>query len=423
MIHEFRVKNYLSFKNEQVLTFEPTSDSTLDDKYLININDNVKLLKIAYIYGANGSGKSNLLIALHLLRKIITKSPSDKDKKIGVLPFMLDEDSRNQDTLFSITFYIDQKKYFYTIQLNDSIISSEELMYYPTIRPARLFKRTYDIKSESSTIEFGAHIKLSKNDLLTIQGNTLNNSSVLATLTRINVSTSILNTVLEYFRKTICPKLDPNDDLEEYVIKEMDNSPDAKKFILELFREADFNISNLEIKKEDIEVTPEMRKFIEGAPLPEEDKKNILDNGKIEKSDLIFWHKTNNGIFNLNSEVQSDGTLRFLGMSMLLYRLVKQNTVITIDEIGASLHYHLTRYFISSFLNTGANMSQLIFTTHDINLLDEKFVRRDAVWFAEKNIDGETELARLTEKKLHKNVSIYNAYMKGSIGGVPSISN
>lgn len=423
MIHEFRVRNFLSFKDEQVLSFEPTSDSHYEKEYCIEVGDGIKLLKTAFIYGANGSGKSNLLIALSFLKDILTEAPKDKNEKISVAPFMLDNNSRSLNTYFSLTFYVNGKKFIFEIELNTNVIIKESLIYYSTIRPTKLYNRTYDSMAELSVIEFGRNVGISKKEIMIMEGNTLNNTTVLATLTKVNITTTILNEVLEYFRSNVRNLLDPDVDLKKFAIREMDSNEETKAFVLELFEKTGFNICNLEIKKEDIEVTPEMRKMIESAPFPDEDKKMLLDKGKLEHTELVFMHKTSTGVHSLDSGFQSKGTLRYLGMIVLLHKLVKEQAIIPIDEIESGLHYALLKRFIELFLEIGNNESQLIFTTHDINILNEDFIRRDTIWFAEKNNDGETILERLSSKGIHKNISIYNAYKQGKIGRFPNVIN
>lgn len=417
MIQEFKVKNFLSFNKEQVLSFEPTSDSYYEDKYCIQVTEDVRLLKAAYIYGANGSGKSNLLFALNFLSALASEAQSDNDEETGVMPFMLNDTSSKQSTSFSIIFYIEEKKYIYEVELNKNIILYESLVYYPSTRPARLYNRKFDHNARKSIIEFGNQVKLTKKEILIITGNTLNNTSVLATLSKVNVGITILNNVQNYFKDTILNILQPSQDLiGKYAIKKIESDSGLKSFVLELLNKSGFNICDLRIEEEVADIPQEMRDFFLKFPYIDDERRKIfLEKDKIEHKDLLFLHKTSHGIHSLKADVQSRGTLRYLGMLVLLYDLIKRNNVMLIDEIESSLHYTLLRDFIRLFIESKESQSQLIFTTHDLNILDEDFIRRDVIWFTEKNIDGETTLERLSSKGIHKNVSIYNAYKKGRI--------
>lgn len=423
MISEFRVKNFLSFKEEQILSFEATSDQNNEDYYCIEIKEGVRLLKTAVIYGANASGKTNLLESLNFLRELILRSPKDKNKEIGVDPFLLDDYSKNERTSFSISFFIKEIKFIYTLSLDDKRIYEENLLYYPSVQPAKLYVRTYNEKSDSTEIIFGSHLKLGKKDRLIIIGNTLNNCTVLASFGKSNVASSLLNEIFEYFAHTMKDILRPNSDLSDFTIKALEKEPEMKNFILSLLFESDFNISNLEIQKDDLVITPEVAKMIENSPIPEDIKKGYLEKGKIENPELVYTHKTGKGFYLLPEGAESRGTIRYTGMATILYRLIKQEAILPIDEIESSLHFELISYFIKLFLVNGEKYSQLIFTTHDINLLDEDFIRRDTVWFAEKNEEGETSLERLSDKGLHKNTSPYNAYRQGKLGAKPFMGN
>ena len=110
-------------------------------------------------------------------------------------------------------------------------------------------------------------------------------------------------------------------------------------------------------------------------------------------------------------------------MAVILRKLLQQNSIVIIDEVETSLHYELLSYFIKVFLANSEKNSQLIMTTHDINLLNEDFIRRDSVWFTDKDRDGETHLTRLSSMGLHKNLSPYNAYKQGKLVKLPFLGS
>lgn len=120
--------------------------------------------------------------------------------------------------------------------------------------------------------------------------------------------------------------------------------------------------------------------------------------------------------------MQSQGTLRYYGLGGALNKLVSENATLLIDEIENSLHFELVRHFIKTFLVNSVH-SQLIVSTHDIGILEDDLMRRDAVWITEKNINGGTELYSIADFKLHKNISIANAYKIGKLGGKPELGN
>jgi len=425
MIAEFRFENFLSVKAEQVLSFEPTADSFKSDEYCIRVNDSAKILKIATIYGANASGKTNILVALSFFRDLMTDMPKDKTEDIEFSPFLLDNESRDNHTKMAMTFYLERERYSLFIEFDKHRIYTERLDFYPSTQPANLYNRMYNKETDSTEITFGNKLNITKKSQLIITGNTINNCTVLASFGKSNLESSRLNIVYDFFSNHISDILRPQSFLTSYIKSHLDKDIDdkLKNFLIEFLRASDFNISNLELKEEDVIITPELEKVIQSAPIPDEVKKEMFQKGKVTNSELVFKHKTDNEEFSLPEDLESRGTIRFMGLGVLLQQLLQENRVICIDEIETSLHYELLSYFIRVFLTNSNGSSQLILTTHDINLLDEDFVRRDTVWFTDKDSCGETKLTRLSSLGLHKNLSPYNAYRQGKLVKLPFLGS
>lgn len=421
MIAEFRIKNFLSIKTEQCLSFEATIDSLMESEYCIEVKEGIRLLKTAIIYGANASGKSNILFGLSFFRDLMVDVPKDKTEEIDFTAFLLDKTSRNEKTEFSMAFYLDRERFVLTVVLDRNKIFSESLVYYPGVQPAKLYTRSYNEQTDSTDIEFGTKLGLSKKGQLVIIGNTINNCSVLAAFGKSNVESSRLNIIYDFFAKHTPNILGPGVSVSGYIKKHLDKDKDnnLKTFLIELLKASDFNISGLELKEDEEIITPEMEKMIFASPIPEEAKQQMVQKGKISSLEIMFKHKTDNGEFELSEELESSGTIRFMGMAIILRELLQENKIVSIDEIESSLHYELLSYFLKVFLANSDKNSQLIMTTHDINLLNEDFIRRDSVWFTDKDSCGETQLTRLSSLGLHKNLSPYNAYKQGKLVKLP----
>lgn len=138
---------------------------------------------------------------------------------------------------------------------------------------------------------------------------------------------------------------------------------------------------------------------------------------------MTFTHKAGNGLYELSEEYESNGTMRFLGMAVILNFLLKKNQFVPIDEVETSIHYELLSYFIKVFLANSNQTSQMLLTTHDINLLNEEFIRRDTIWFTDKDEQGQTNVVRLSTLGLHKNLSPYNAYKQGKLVKLPFLGS
>ena len=425
MIAEFTVENFYSIRSTQKISFEPSSDSFMSDEYTYEVKDGVRLLKIGIIYGANASGKSNVLGAIDFFKMLVLRVPKGRNDTTRAVPFLLDETSKTKTTKMSMSFYVNQLKYILSFELDKKRIYSETLTVYESIRPTKLYSRSYDPDTDSSIIEFGTNLKMAKKNQDTIAGNTINNCSVLAAFGNCNVGKTKLNDVYDYFAKQVKDVLAPGLLLSGYVKRHLDKDKDGnlKKFILNFLKASDFNIEDVTLHEEEELITSELEQLIQKAPIADDVKSEMLKKGKITNTELTFTHRTENGLYELSEEYESNGTMRFLGMAIILNFLLKNNQFVPIDEVETSIHYELLSYFIKVFLANSNQTSQMLLTTHDINLLNEEFIRRDTIWFTDKDEQGETNVVRLSALGLHKNLSPYNAYKQGKLVKLPFLGS
>lgn len=395
------------------------------DEYTYEVKDGVRLLKVGIIYGANASGKSNVLEAIDFFKMLVLRVPKGRNDTTRVVPFLLDETSKTKTTKMSMSFYVNQLKYILSFELDKKRIYSETLTVYESIRPTKLYSRSYDPYTDSSVIEFGTNLKMAKKNQDTIAGNTINNCSVLAAFGNCNVGKTKLNDVYDYFAKQVKDVLAPGMLLSGYVKRHLDKDKDGnlKKFILNFLKASDFNIEDVTLHEEEELITSELEQLIQKAPIADDVKSEMLKKGKITNTELTFTHRTENGLYELSEEYESNGTMRFLGMAIILNFLLKNNQFVPIDEVETSIHYELLSYFIKVFLANSNQTSQMLLTTHDINLLNEEFIRRDTIWFTDKDEQGETNVVRLSALGLHKNLSPYNAYKQGKLVKLPFLGS
>ena len=410
MIAEFTIENFFSIKSPQKISFEPSSDNFMSDEYSYEVKDGIRLLKLGIIYGANASGKTNILNAVEFFRMLVLRMPKDRNDKTGVVPFMLDDISRNERTKMSMVFYINKSKYILNFELDAKYIYSETLIVYDSIRPTKLYSRSYDATTDSTTIDFGVNLKMPRKSQDVISGNTINNCSVLAAFGKSNVERTKLNDVYDYFAKQVKDVLAPGMLLSGYVKSQLDKDEtgDLKKFILNFLKASDFNIEDVVLHEEEELITPELEQLIQNAPIDNEAKAEMLRKGKITNAELTFKHKVGDKLYDLSEEYESNGTMRFLGMAVILNFLLKTNRFVLIDEVETS---------------NSEGTSQMLLTTHDINLLNEDFIRRDTIWFTDKDEYGETKIERLSSLGLHKNLSPYNAYKQGKLVKLPFLGS
>ena len=413
-------------RDEQTLSFIPTNDDTSRDIYTEEVADGVSLLKIGCIYGSNASGKTNILKALDFFTQFMINDDLNKGDEIGVVPFLLDDVSRQERTQFEMTFYLNREKYRLNLVLDNKVIYEETLQVYSSVQPTLLYKRTYNAEKDATDIVFGGKVGLVKKSRVAIEGNAINNRTVIAAFGKSNVEKSRLNLVYEFFSQRIAPIMYPQSSLMGFTKRRITKDRDGKlkKFILHFLKASDFNISDIAIHEEEVSITPEMELMIKNTSgMPEKAKEEILKKGTLRSDEMFFGHHTSNGDKELGEELESRGTKRYMGLATILYDLLVHGVILPIDEIETSIHYELLSYFIKVFLVNSKRGGQLIVSTHDINLLDEDYIRRDVIWFTDKNGCGETQLIRLSTLGLHKTLSVYNAYKQEKLVDLPFLDS
>jgi hypothetical protein len=368
------------------------------------------------LYGANASGKTNFLNILDFVREIVLHVPSEKLKGINVQPFLLDEACKAENSEFSISFYIDGTRFIYELSLNSNFIFSEKLIYYPNSQPALVFERAFNNKKVVSKVKFGSTLDLIEKDKIILEGDLIVNTTLLSVYLKKNVNIDVLEKVVKWFSYNLSGKVDAKSELKKQITEKIYNSADQKKLTLELLQKADFNIVDIEVEKHQ----SIMKIDKEGKSIYFPDL--FLENFGLDLYDLKFIHKSKKGTSALPYEAQSEGTKRYFELSGILSTLLTENNIVYIDELESSLHPDLTDHFIKTFLANSKN-SQLLFTTHNLILLDSDYIRRDVVWFCEKNENGATELYSAYDFGLHKNISLFNAYKTGKLGAKPHLGS
>ena len=426
MIAEFKIRNFYSLRDEQTLSFIPTNDDTSRDIYTEEVANGVSLLKIGCIYGSNASGKTNILKALDFFSQFMVNDGLNKGDEIGVVPFLLDDVSDKERTQFEMSFYLNREKYKLNLVLDNKVIYEETLQVYSSVQPTLLYKRIYNPEKDATDIVFGGKVGLVKKSREAIEGNTFNKRTVIAAFGMSNVEKSRLNLVYDFFSQKIAPIMYPQSSLMGFTKRRITRDRDGrlKRFILHFLKASDFNISDIAIHEEEVSITPEMELVIKNtSAMPEKAKEEILKKGTLHSDEMFFVHHTSNGDKELDEELESRGTKRYMGLATILYNLLVHGVILPIDEIESSIHYELLSYFIKVFLVNSKRSGQLIISTHDINLLDEDYIRRDVIWFTDKNDCGETQLIRLSSLGLHKTLSVYNAYRQEKLVNLPFLDS
>ena len=426
MIQEIKVTNYLSFRDETTLSFEATDDTSIENVLVVEPRAGTRLLRLALVYGANASGKTNLLLAMHYLRNFWFNIPKNSDENTRVIPFHLDENSINQPTEFQITFFVGSDKYMYEVSLTKKQVFFERLSYDQEGNDIFLPILNRELIKGATNIHFNEElVNIRKEAVIELEVKCLPNMSVFAAWKQVNIpETAHINQVSLWMEKQVFPCLRPNDNAFNLIsggIKE-ELRASFKSYLLEAMHQADFNITGFNQKEEEIEIPEGLRRAI---IKDREDVKQV----KMAHVETEFIHTIlvsgKEKQYSLPEGWQSDGTQRLMNVEAAIYRTTQSQGFLPIDEIDASLHPELIELILERFLESGGQ-SQLLITTHYLPLLMliGDLLRTDCVWFTSKDQSGNTELYSMAEfEGLDEIQSHWMAYKSGMFGALPHIKH
>ena len=429
MLIEFNVENYRSFRNEanfsMVAAKIVSKDKKLDQENIIQVDSKLSLLKSAVIYGANASGKSNLHAALRFMRWFVLSSSkeSQEGELIAIEPFRLSTETEKQPSVFEIIFILNKRKYRYGFEVTSQEVVSEWLFDTPTTRERKLFVRDnkqIDVKNPFSE---GAGLEIRTRD----------NALFLSVVSQWNGK--IAKEILHWFQ--LLSIADPSDiQNRRYTVKCFEDGL-YKDEIIEFIKRLDLGINGIKIET----IESDMSK------LPKNIQERLAEAKfrSLRKTSVttFHWKYGQSGdrtaeLFDLDTH-ESEGTKRLFALAGLLIDTLKKGRILFVDEFDSSIHPLITCAIIDLFNSkeTNPNNAQIVFITHDTNLLSHKIFRRDQIWFAEKDEKESTHLYSLAEykipteedskedtfKKVRNDASFEDNYIHGKYGAIPFIGN
>lgn len=419
MIRDFWVKNYLSIRDKQELNFVAKGPSS---ELVTEVADGVFLYKLGILYGSNASGKSNMLIAMNEVFRLLVMPKSDATVGIGgCIPFVL---TKNEPTEMHVSFYADGTRYDYDVKFNGKHILSEALYYYPNKSKSLFYERSFVGENVQADIKFGASLKLQVKTQESIRENTLNNHSVLSVCRKAALKEDIapFNTLHAWIMSNYH---DVDGDVEKglvEILKDAYSNPKKRKFYNTMLQKADLNILEYRPVVEDRIVPNDFRERIQKENIPEEMKDVLL---KPTTDSITFLNHSNNGDFDIPLRWQSKGTQKYIRILDALYDLITSPHVYYLDELGEDLHNDLLYYYLNVFI-FNSDKSQLVITSQETTLLSQDMINenRGVVWFVEKNKEtASSKYARGDSFGLHKNLSLYNSYRIGRLGAKPELGS
>lgn len=429
MFIEFKITNFRSIKDEQVVSFLPSARLKTRKNSLIKSDDykGLKLLSTCVIYGPNNSGKSNTLHAFRALKFLVENSHRFNlgDKLEPNESFKFDVSSQKEPTTFQIEFIAKDKiRYDYLVSFDKDKIHKEELSFYPNpdsdkLKASRLFKRF------GNEFSYGENFKGAKKS---VESELLENQLFLSKAVQNKVEQ--LNPVYQYFRNHIGLSIFHDTDYDEILLRNLgefiyNNKDEAITTLIEKF------IINSDTGIVGIEAIPEkdIPQIQFPDDFPEKEKEKLREEFirrfqyQILTQHRLFENNKEIGITTLPLKEQSTGTKKFFSMLRLVLVALKDGDLLIVDELDKSLHTEWTQLLINLFHDpdTNPNNAQLIFATHDTNLFSSRF-DRDQIYLIEKDRFGASQLSALSSYSgLRKDTPIEKWYLSGRFGAVPQI--
>lgn len=434
MLIRFVVENFLSFRDE--LEFNMLAGNFRNHKHHI-YEDKLKLLRSAAIYGSNGAGKSNFVKAMEFFQNLV--ETGSVDQSINKNKFKLDVDKQSKPVYFEIELIVDSKAYRYGIELDKSIVLSEWLVKSGVNKKdIVIFEREFDDDGKPKISFHNKYQKTSKQKLLIelLKENLLKKNELLLAKNE-TLGIDIISKFKEKILNDIII-IHPESRFNS-LVAHFSLSDTFKNFSNSLLKTFDTGIEELSIEN-----------FTLNSYFGEDDEEKVkeIHNSLEDEGDGLIMHhngddiyciKEQKGVFvkklmtshiddqgsmtNFDIQNESDGTKRLLDFLPAIKGVLNNEFTFIIDEIDNSLHPTLLKSLISKIMKEENTSGQLIFTTHESNLLDLDIFRQDEIWFVEKDKRGSSIMYSLSDYKPRYDLNIQKGYLKGRFGAIPFLAD
>lgn len=410
MIVDFTVHNFRSIKNEQLFSLYAEKKPKHHMGNVTYIEEKLGLLKMAAIYGANASGKTNLLLAVDALKYLVVESGDLKegDPISAYEPYLLSKDTLDKPTTLEMEFYTKNERYRYEITFDKFNILHEKLDHFRTAKPSNIFTR--NSPDSWKDVKYGDSYKGGRKQFAFFP-----NNSYLSKAGNSPESPEFIRDIYNFFRKEIVV-LQTNHSVG---ILDWENKPGFANVVDTFLGKADFGINNFKFEKGDL---PEGMEFPD--EIPSEIKEQFIN--ELSKKEM-FYHKSDFGdlvVFDRSKE--SRGTNRLFKLIPFFTMVLRTGSIILIDEIEMSLHPHIAELVIKLFNDPLVNVknAQLILTTHDMSLMSQNILRKDQIYLSAKSPHKGTEYVCLDdfEGSLKDSSPFAKWYNEGRLGGIPEVN-
>lgn len=446
MLAQFRLKNFMSIRDEQIFSLVAVSGLKEQEKLLtenmVAASENLDLLRSAVVYGANASGKSNLLRAIEFFINTITLSPPTGSAVSSYSPFVLDQKSPGEPTLLEAVFVIDQVVYRYGFEVQQQAVVAEWLFI-------RRRQETYVFERSGHELRINRPYR----KLLELQNNKMVSQTALLLNLGALFNDEICQTVQKWASVVRCIQGAEDYQFQDYTIQYLEQSGNKQR-ILNLLRDADLGIEDIELIRSESKASSGsaaaanpvnyygggdwvpsnptgMIEFLQGS-FKMKTRVTPTTNVGI-KSTRVFWDNDTSQFKSISmpfTKFESQGTQKFFNLIGLIIWHLDNGGILIADELDTKLHPLLTQRIVQLFNSptTNPKNAQFIFATHDTNLLSAGLFRRDQIWFTEKDNTGATQLYALTDykpsgKTVRNDEQLEKNYIAGKYGGIPYLGN
>ena len=415
MIIEFTMGNFKSFRDKTTFSMIAANltseDPALNRDNVIPIKKDLRLLKTAAVYGANASGKSNFGVALRFMRQFVLDSSRDTltPAVIGLEPYLLDMETREQPSFFEIVFLLDGQQFRYGFEADKNHVVSEWLFHVPKTKEVALFMREEQKISVKTGFKEGKGLEAkTRPEALFLSVVALFNGPIAQQL-RTWFESFVVTTGLE------------DNEFRAHTLEYL-RDPEQKADIAAFINALDLGIQNVVVfDPPSVDALPlDMPDGVKQAVIMDFSQKihtlHYLRDPLETAPDVTF--------FDLDRH-ESQGTRKLIAMAGPLKSILDSGQIMFIDELDARLHPLMTRRVIELFHSplTNSKGAQLIFATHDTNLLDKSLFRRDQIWFTEKDQQGATHLTSLVEYRVRNDAAFEKNYLEGRYGAIPFLGD
>lgn len=417
MLIEFSVTNYRSILERQTLNMTASSyfkELEVHNTFTPVTDDSVpRLLRSTVLYGPNASGKSTLIQALKFMELQILNSQKESQigDEIDVTPFKLTAASRVADSEFEISFVEEDVRYEYGFRCNRERFTEEWLFAYPQGRPQKWFHRVFDPQEAKDVYKFSTFF-LGGRQRQIWASHTRSNALFFSTAIQFN--NAQLKPAFAWFKYRLLVVNHLHGLSSRYTLGRCLKEENRRR-VVEFMNSADLSIADIQLKESlfSVDSLPKnMPSSMRDEILKELDgKKNITPR---------FFHRdtVTQELIEFDEDEESDGTLALFAFAGPWLDVIEHERVLVVDELDTSLHPMLVHHLVKKLLHEGTK-AQLIFTTHDTTLLSQKLLRRDQVWFVEKDAQRATRLYPLSDFSPRDNEAVERGYLNGRYGGIP----